>query len=188
MPVRASMIVCGASGIGKTCMIRRLAEGKFSSTAPTVGVDFGVLRIGSILRLDVYDLSGADCFVEARVDFYRDAVIILFVFDVRSFSNDMMGLESWFDEASRCGLPSTARRFIVGTHCDNDGAGSGRGNAESVEIMKLWASARNSIFFQVGALTGFGVSEALDLLAKSAAEALSEKVGTEKIKTFPAVT
>ena len=161
-------------------MIRRLAEGEFSSpTAKTVGVDFGVLRIGPTLRLDVYDLSGADSFLEARIEFYRDAVIILFVFDMRSsFASESAELEKWFTESSHYGLPAHARRFIVGTHCDDedeDDNGSRRRGSNMEELIKkmtLWASVRHAIFFQVGARNGFGVSEALDLLAKTAADAL----------------
>jgi GTPase SAR1 family protein len=178
MPVRASMIVCGASGIGKTCMIRHLAEGEFNSpTSPTVGVDFGVLRIGG-LRLDVYDLSGADSFFEARIDFYRDALIILFVFDLRStFTNAIGEVEKWFTESARYGLPPNARRFIVGTHCDDvdddhGRRGSSASGADLIEKMTSWALTRNAIFFKVGARTGLGVPEALDLLATTAADAL----------------
>jgi GTPase SAR1 family protein len=169
MPLRASVVVCGPRSSGKTCLIRRLAEGAFNVTPPTVCVDFGVLS-SSCLRLDVFDLSGADSFAEARVDFYRDASVLVLVFDVRA-SGGVAALEAWFTEAKTNGLPVSARRIVVGTHIDVAGCQ----RAEPLEKARSWAAAHGADYIEVGARSGVGSSEALSALEESAQAALAAR-------------
>jgi GTPase SAR1 family protein len=168
MPLRAAVVVCGPRSSGKTCLIRRLAEGTFNVTPPTVCVDFGVLSSSS-LRLDVFDLSGAESFAEARVDFYRDAAVLVLVFDVRA-SGGVAALEAWLAEAKTNGLPVSARRIVVGTHIDFGGQRS-----EPLEKARSWAAAHGAGYIEVGARSGVGSTEAISALAENAQAALTLK-------------
>jgi DnaJ homolog subfamily C member 27 len=90
-PRRLRLVVSGAEGAGKTALLRRLVEGRFSSKyVPTVGVDYGIRPMAAsappsggaacegapAVRLNFFDLGGGAPYAEVRNEFYRDADVV----------------------------------------------------------------------------------------------------------------
>eukprot|EP01116_Phalansterium_solitarium_P011171 TRINITY_DN26789_c0_g1_i1.p1 TRINITY_DN26789_c0_g1~~TRINITY_DN26789_c0_g1_i1.p1 ORF type:complete len:199 (-),score=51.11 TRINITY_DN26789_c0_g1_i1:343-939(-) len=80
------LVVLGESGVGKTSLLVRYVEGKFSiATKSTIGSDFLSKEIevdGKSVTLQIWDTAGQERFQGLGTSFYRGADGVLFVFDV----------------------------------------------------------------------------------------------------------
>ena len=80
-------ILLGNSSIGKTCIIRRLCENSYDmSTTLTLGASAQTKTIcfsnTKRLKLEVWDTAGQECYRSLNKIFYRDAKIVILVYDI----------------------------------------------------------------------------------------------------------
>ena len=97
-PKKLKIVVVGESKAGKTAICKRLTQNYAPANhEPTVGSDFfqTSLKAGSdTVLVSMWDLGGAENFLEVRNEFYRESHVLLLVFDValrRSFD----ALDMW---------------------------------------------------------------------------------------------
>jgi len=80
------LVVLGESGVGKTSLLVRYVEGKFTiATKSTIGSDFLSKEIdieGKPVTLQIWDTAGQERFQGLSTSFYRGADGVMFVFDV----------------------------------------------------------------------------------------------------------
>lgn len=95
------VIIIGDSGIGKSCVLKRLMEDDFKDDHDvTVGVEFGSYLIKveeKILKLQVWDTAGQESFRSITKIFYRGAHVVILAYSVvsgMSFEN----LTDWLRE------------------------------------------------------------------------------------------
>merc|ERR1712180_276675 len=85
-PLRVRIVIAGAEGVGKSCIIKRYCEKRFvGKYLPTIGIDYGATKIyvdKKQVSVHIFDTSGQDMFQEVRHEFYREAHGILLVMDV----------------------------------------------------------------------------------------------------------
>eukprot|EP00762_Andalucia_godoyi_P002512 ANDGO_02716.mRNA.1 Ras-related protein Rab-32A len=77
--INFKIIVVGESGIGKTAFIKMCTYGVFTNSyKATIGVDFSLKTLswddGTVIRLQLWDISGQERFGNMTRVFYRDAV------------------------------------------------------------------------------------------------------------------
>ncbi len=117
------MIIIGNSGVGKSCLMRRVTTNEFSEDHEvTVGVEFGSLLVKmeeTVLKLQIWDTAGQESFQSITKIFYRGAHGVLLTYSVASqasFSN----LKHWLDEV-RAQSESDAVIALVGNQKDREG-------------------------------------------------------------------
>ena len=95
------IIIIGDSGIGKSCILKRLIDDDFNDDHDvTVGVEFGSYLIKveeKILKLQIWDTAGQECFRSITKIFYRGAHVVLLSYSIlqgASFEN----LSTWLKE------------------------------------------------------------------------------------------
>jgi len=80
------IVVLGESGVGKTSLLLRYVENKFTiATKSTIGSDFLSKQIevdGKPVVLQIWDTAGQERFQGLGTSFYRGADGVIFVFDV----------------------------------------------------------------------------------------------------------
>ncbi|KAG9351435.1 hypothetical protein AGOR_G00024530 [Albula goreensis] len=116
------LIVIGDSTVGKSCLLRRFTEGKFTDISdPTVGVDFFARLVeiepGKRIKLQLWDTAGQERFRSITRSYYRNSVGGLLVFDLtnrRSFEH----LKDWLEEAKMYVQPFQIVFLLVGHKCD----------------------------------------------------------------------
>ncbi|MFX0014274.1 MAG: Rab family GTPase [Promethearchaeota archaeon] len=80
----------GSGSVGKTSLIRRFAEGKFTTNyLPTLGVDITTKQVhvdGNNVKLILVDTAGQEFFGKLRPSYYRgaSACLIMFALDEKS--------------------------------------------------------------------------------------------------------
>jgi small GTP-binding protein len=99
--VSYKFIIIGSSGVGKTCLLKRLIDGTFSEdSASTIGVEFDslILNIDNRkVKLQIWDTAGQERFRSISKTYYRNAVGVVLVFDLtdrKSFD----ALTSWLND------------------------------------------------------------------------------------------
>ena len=116
------ILLIGDSGVGKSCLLVRFVEDKFSpSFITTIGIDFKIKTVdinGKKVKLQLWDTAGQERFRTITTAYYRGAMGIILVYDVtdeRTFSS----INQWFktvnDHAS-----DDAQLLLVGNKCDMD--------------------------------------------------------------------
>ena len=118
------VILLGNSGVGKSTILNRKnlnehANLKGETAAPTVGVDFVVLR-GNGNKAYVWDTAGAERFDTITSQYIRSADVVICVCD--NTKNSLQGLRKWVQLAST--HAQSARLFLVRNkndlHCEYD--------------------------------------------------------------------
>ena len=95
-------VLLGNSGVGKSSILDRLKGYEFNDfNCSTVGVDFGIIKNQTTnIKYHIYDTSGQCAYKSITNQYYRDATIVLFVYDL-SDNKSMIDLKYWekeFDE------------------------------------------------------------------------------------------
>jgi Ras-related protein Rab-2A len=101
-PVQLKFIVIGASGAGKTSIVRQLSENRFvPGTQSTVGIEYftHVTTIaGRAVKLMIWDTAGQERFYAIAKAYFRGAVGVILVFDITD-RKSFEGLPRWLRDA-----------------------------------------------------------------------------------------
>jgi len=119
-PQQFKFVVIGASGGGKTSILRRLAEGQFvSGTQSTIGIEHfthDTVVDGAAVRLLLWDTAGQERFYTIAKAYFRAALGVILVFDIcdrKSFDE----LPRWLRDARVEADPHCAA-VLVGNKID----------------------------------------------------------------------
>ena len=146
------VVLIGNSGVGKTCISQRYINDSFTNNEQsTVGASYfqKILEIdGKPIHLDIWDTAGQERYRSMGKMFYKDAFIVLFIYDItdkKSFE-DLQNI--WYDEIKKTGEKHTVLA-VVGNKMDlylqeqvND------------EDARKWADEIGAIFGLVSAKSG----------------------------------
>ncbi len=95
--------ICGAGsyGVGKTSLIRRYAENKFSTSyTPTIGVDITTKRVTvnqQKIKLLLVDTAGQEYFGKIRKAYYEGAFGCIIVYDITR-RESFLELDRWISD------------------------------------------------------------------------------------------
>ncbi|KAL1523035.1 hypothetical protein AB1Y20_017997 [Prymnesium parvum] len=158
---RIKVISMGEPNVGKSCLIKRYCEEKFvTKHVVTIGIDFGVKPVqvnGEAVKVNFFDMAGANHYRDIRVEFYKDAQGVLLVFDLCNKAT-FDALEGWLVEAEANGLRTPAM-VLCGNKLDNK-----KRQVEEKDAKK-WAAAHNCIaYFETSAKEGNNVKSMFETL------------------------
>lgn len=116
------VVVLGDESSGKTSIIRRAVENKFSKEyEATLGVDLFTKTVCTpgrkYVRLQVWDTSGQERFKASIPSYIRDCHIAIIAFDVTS-REQYGSIEKWVNEVSELREQDEVWVFVVATKCD----------------------------------------------------------------------
>ncbi|KAF0972456.1 hypothetical protein FDP41_009359 [Naegleria fowleri] len=166
------VVVIGDSGVGKSNLITRFTQNKFTKdTKPTIGVEFGAKSIeydGVTIKGQIWDTAGQERFRAISAAYYRGANGALIVYDItnqESFDN----LEKWFKEIENQG-ENGCINILIGNKCDLN-------HLRQVETAtgRAFAEKHNVPFMETSALDSTNVDEAFTTLLKEIYKTQSRK-------------
>ena len=157
------ILLIGDSGVGKSFLLVRFVEDKFSpSFITTIGIDFKIKTVdinGKKVKLQLWDTAGQERFRTITTAYYRGAMGIILVYDVtdeRTFTN----VNQWFKTVSDH-ANDDAQLLLVANKCDMDTrvvtTEQGETLAKELGLPFVEASAKddtnvNDIFFTLARL------------------------------------
>lgn len=168
------ILLIGDSGVGKSCLLVRFVEDKFSpSFITTIGIDFKIKTVdinGKKVKLQLWDTAGQERFRTITTAYYRGAMGIILVYDVtdeRTFAN----VKQWFNTVNDH-ANDDAQLLLVGNKSDMDTRivtyEQGESLAQELGLPFIESSAKddsnvNEIFFTLAKL----IQEKIDSNAMS---------------------
>lgn len=187
----SKVIVLGDLEVGKTSLVRRFCHKHWERNyKPTIGVDFELERfdiLGVPFNLQIWDTAGQERFKAIAASYYRNASVIMVVFDLGSLTS-LSHCQQWLNEARKCNNgPHFV--FLVGTKKDTISSTSYYNVEKRADDV---AKQMNAEYWAVSAKTDDGVKElftrvaALSFNVNMRGELRSEyyenlKIGTEAI-------
>lgn len=177
------LLLIGDSGVGKTCLMLRYAQGTFSETfITTVGIDYKYKFIeidGKKVRLEIWDTAGQERFKAITRSYLRGAQGILCVYDVTdpaSFdhvSNWMLQIKQYAD--------LKVEKVLIGNKCDLTSR-----RAVTEEDGRQLAERSDRIpFFECSAKQETNVKEAFETLASKVLSNLAVQTPDQSRSVIP---
>ncbi|SCU78111.1 LAME_0A03334g1_1 [Lachancea meyersii CBS 8951] len=167
------ILLVGDSGVGKSCLLVRFVEDKFSpSFITTIGIDFKIKTVdinGKKVKLQLWDTAGQERFRTITTAYYRGAMGIILVYDVtdeRTFAN----IKQWFSTVNQH-ANDEAQLLLVGNKSDMES------RAVSTDQGETLAKELGIPFVEASAKDDTNVNNIFFLLAKL----IQEKIDSEKL-------
>lgn len=119
---RIKILSIGPSACGKSCLIKRYCEGKFTQDyISTIGIDYGVKAVetkNSEFRFNFWDTAGDDVYLDIRNEFYKDTHIALLVYDISSLETFKI-IPRWYEELLNY-TDNPVQLILVGNKIDKE--------------------------------------------------------------------
>ena len=160
------LIVIGPAAVGKTSLIRRYVDNKFSfNYKSTIGVDFLAktvrLKEDKIVKLAIWDVGGQEKFRFLRRNFYEGTHGAILVFDL-SRANTFPKMKDWLIDM-RSIIENKIPLIILGNKSD---LLSEVGEVIDREEPKRFAEKEESFYLETSAKTGNNVEQTFKELTK----------------------
>lgn len=177
------ILMIGDAGVGKSCLLLRYADDKFScSTPPTLGVDFRVRKINvdsKVVKLQLWDTAGHERFRTITCSYFRGAHGIILVYDVTNPESFANVKRQWLHEIERHAAPNVSM-ILVGNKSD---LASKR--VVSAEEGHALADTLGMPFVETSAKTASGVEDALTTMSAEIMARLARDVQNDHDQQRP---
>ena len=164
--VDAKVVLVGESGVGKTSIIKQFTAHNFDPDCQaSISSQFSskVVNINDTkkaIRFDLWDTAGQEKYRSLAKIFYKDARIIMFVYEITS-KKSFEGLQNyWYQQVNSCCLPNVIFALV--------GNKSDLYNNSEVEEKEAsdWADSIGAIFQTTSALSNTGIDVLFDNVGK----------------------
>ena len=146
------IVLVGNSGVGKTCISQRYMNDSFTQQeGSTVGASYfqKILDIdGKTVRLDIWDTAGQEKYRAMGKMFYKEAYIVLFIYDITDESSFLDLKNVWYNELNKAWEKHSVLA-VVGNKSDLF-----LKEAVKEDEARKWANEIGAIFGLVSAKTG----------------------------------
>ena len=157
------ILTIGDGGVGKTSILRRYVENKFlKHHLSTIGIDFlsKTLKIkDKEIKLKIWDTAGQERYRQITSHIYKDADGIILVFDVTS-EESFNQITDWMEQIKNNVSKEEINLILIGNKCDLADRMVEKERGEDM------AKKLKIKYFETSALTGQGINEAFEELAK----------------------
>lgn len=167
---KCQLLIIGDSTVGKTSLLFRYTEDKFSSQhLATVGIDFFTKDEtfnGKIVRIKVWDTAGQERYKSLTNAFFRNAQGIILVFDVSNVET-FENLKYWLQSINlNLGEKNDLKKIIIGNKIDLQ-------REVSKEEAEKFAITNGVPYFETSAKENLGIQDSVRFLA---GEVLKDKL------------
>jgi small GTP-binding protein len=160
------VVIVGDSTVGKTCLLSRLTTGQFHpDNLPTIGAAFQNHTIATskgTATLQIWDTAGQERYRALTPMYYRNAQVIVMVFDLTS-TQSFQSLQDWHSDLEGKS-DNDVQIFVVGNKADLAGE-----RVVEENIAKAFAERIAAVeYLETSAKSGHGVAALFDRVAESA--------------------
>ena len=172
------IVIIGDSGVGKSCMLLRFADGTFTdSFISTIGVDFKIKTLNidnKKIKLQIWDTAGQDRFKSITSSYYRGAHGIILVYDITD-NDSFRNIEKWLGDIERYGLKDV-NKLLIGNKCDLT-----EKRVVEYEKGKQLANDLNIIFIETSAKDSTNINDAFIIMTNE----IKKHASSNKITSTP---
>ena len=164
--INFKIILVGDSSVGKTCLLMRAVNNKFTDNyQATIGFEFLLMyyQVNNVkIKLQIWDTCGQEIYRSLIQGFYRNTSATLIVYsksDRKSFDN----LNSWVKDVKN-NTEQDIPIFLIGNKCDIENQSIQVTKEEGEEYMKQF---NLKYYSDVSAKTGYNVLQTFEEVAKT---------------------
>jgi Ras-related protein Rab-1A len=184
--VPVKVLMCGDSGSGKSSLLLRLCDGRFSSgLMSTIGLDFKKRVIsadGFSVPLQIWDAAGQERFRTIVASYFRGAQAVMFCFDITN-ADSFNHVRGWLNQADSY-ADEHIPRVLVGCKLDLAEQAAPPGRAVTIAAAKaLAADCKMHSYVETSAKTGTGVDLAFTDLARAVVRKRAKQLRQSSGKT-----
>ena len=155
-PVTLKVVLLGESGVGKTSIISQFTSGVFDSnvvtsiTAQFISKTIEFKDLKKSIRFDIWDTAGQEKFRSLAKIFYKDAKIIILVYDIICKKNFKEMKDYWYEQQTKLNADEDPIFAVVANKSDlydqqEVSDEEGRAFAESINAIYQLTSAKSDI-------------------------------------------
>ena len=158
------ILTIGESGVGKTAILKRYVEDKFPKHhLSTIGIDYlskDITIYNKKIKLRVWDTAGQERYRNITTHTYKDADGIALIFDLTD-ENSFNQINDWMDQIYNNTDKTLISLILIGNKSDlvNERVIQKEKGEEMAENLHIK-------YFETSALTGEGINQAFEYLAK----------------------
>ncbi len=161
--VEGRIVLIGLDGAGKTTILKRLIEGKFVQTEPTVGIKTEEVKIGNV-EFKIWDLGGQRSVRDFWESYLKSSDVIILVVDAADQQRlDELKEEFW--KLENKGYFEKKLLFVIANKQDIDGCMTGYDIVRALELDKL--KYFNCQVCETSALTSENIRETFENIAEN---------------------
>ena len=163
--INYKIIMVGDSGVGKTCILMRAVNNKFTeSYQATIGFEFLLMyfQVNKVkIKLQIWDTCGQEIYRSLIQGFYRNTTATILVFSkTNRASFDNLGM--WIKDIKN-NTEQDMPIFLLGNKCDEENNKIEITNEEAEEITKQY---NLKYFSETSAKTGYKINNVFEEVAK----------------------
>ena len=157
--IPAKVVLLGESGVGKTSIISQFTVNKFNPRCPTsvsaqfISKKLSFPKYSKTVKFDIWDTVGQEKYRSLAKIFYKDARVIIFVYDITNESSFTAIKDFWFKETNENANNEPILALVANK--------SDLYKDEEVDInkAKAYADEINAIFQSTSALSNMGIDK-----------------------------
>ena len=121
--ITCKVVLVGDSGVGKTCLIQRYVNDKYSEDTESTSASTYTYKIieykdyNKSVSLDIWDTAGQEVYRALARNFYLNATIGILVYDVRRRATFESIKDYWYEQLKQSGEENIVLG-IAGNKCD----------------------------------------------------------------------
>uniref|UniRef100_A0A1B6LE46 Ras-related protein Rab n=1 Tax=Graphocephala atropunctata TaxID=36148 RepID=A0A1B6LE46_9HEMI len=181
--VQFKFLIIGDFGVGKTAIVRRYVDGRFSSKYKiTIGADFALKHISwdedTRINLQLWDIAGNERFGYMTRVYYKYAVAAVVVFDITR-STTMQSVSKWLHDLREKVTLSDGTAVpvvLLANKCDVPDC-----SVPTDYINKLCKEYRIDAWFVTSAKDNFNIEQAFNFLVGRSLEVINSEPAKEGI-------
>ena len=163
--INIKIALIGDAGVGKTSIAMRYANNEFKDDyASTGGAAYSTKTIQTetqTIHLDIWDTAGQEKFRSVARSFYKDAIIVVLVYDITNKLSFTNLKDVWLPEIKNNG----EENIILGVVGNKNDQYENEDTVNEVEA-KTYSDSINGIFKLVSAKTGDNINNLFNELLK----------------------
>ena len=113
-------LLIGDSGVGKSSFMKQFVEERFDDIYKcTIGVDYKTIYLDifdNTIKFLIWDTAGQERFNSITKIYYRNANVIIFIFDITS-RDSFDNIPSWIENSKNI-IPDSCAKLLVGNKSD----------------------------------------------------------------------
>lgn len=155
--VPVKLILIGDSGVGKTCIAQRKLNGQFNdATTSTIGAGQCMItaegKYGKV-SLNLWDTAGQERYRSLTHIFFKDAKIVVIVFDITRASSFSV-LEE-FNILAEENCPEGIKKIVIGNKSDLED----KREVDSIDASDYAEKIKAEFYMETSARTGINIDE-----------------------------
>ena len=160
------VVLLGESGVGKTSIIKQFTKHAFDEEMESSISSQFSSKIVSIpdtnkaIRFDIWDTAGQERFRSLAKIFYKDAKIVIFVYDM-TFKSSFEALQNYWHEQVKSNCKEDTILVLVGNKLDLYNYTKIKGNEA-----KMWADSIEAMYFETSAKTNEGIDDLFEKIGR----------------------